>query len=144
LTETAGNSGSWRAWHRKTRLEIFLCLLPLFLFSALGIYPVLYAVNSDIAILFISGFPPHSRHFLTISLCLTVEMTFHVILLTWTVFTLFMILSSVLTTNLAIREQVQNIRYFLFLKFSQFCQNKFIYYSKAEMWKNALPLVLLH
>jgi len=93
---------------RKSLMELLVICTPLL--NVLNIfYAVLYYLSLDMPILLISIFPAQSRNVIIILLCLSCDSLIFSFLLAWGVYTLFIIVSFVLTVDDFVDLAIQKI-----------------------------------
>ena len=93
---------------RKTLIELLVVGAPILNFFSI-IPAGLYFLSLDIPILLISVFPAQSRNVMTILFCLTFDTLSLLTLLSWAVYTLFIIVSFVLTFKDSVDLAIQKM-----------------------------------
>ena len=99
---------------RKKPVEYLMMNLPGSILSALVLYPILYLVDMNISILWISALPPELRNFFTISICLFLDSLIFFVYVAWAFYHAFIIPSFVMTFTQRIEEALEEIRYLPF------------------------------
>jgi hypothetical protein len=96
---------------KRTPLELFITYDPFPYCVSLTAFPVLYSLTLDLSILTISNIPADWRNPVSIALCLSLDVLFHFLTLTWCLFAVFVIMSFVMTFKDLNRSATSKIMY---------------------------------